>query len=194
MDFLILVLVVGGTFGLCWLLDRGYTKAFRSAPQHASGQAVRLNKHFGGAGVVILVLGICGILSGITQGALIIAAGCVLVLTGLGLVVYYLTFGVYYDGEGFLLNTFGKKSRTYRYSDICGQQLFVAYGKTVIELYLADGRALQLQQTMTGVYTFMDKAFAAWLRQKGMDRADCPFYDPDNSCWFPPVEDKNAHS
>lgn len=188
MDLLILILAVGGTFGLCWLVDKGFTKAFRSAPQHASGCSVRLNKHFGGVGTAVLVLGICGILAGFSQGWLIAAAGGVLVLTGAGLVVYYMTFGIYYDADTFVLTTFGKRSTTYRFADIKGQQLFVAYGKTVVELYMEDGRAVQLQQGMTGMYTFMDKAFAAWLRQKGMEKADCPYYDPDNSCWFPPVE------
>ena len=58
----------------------------------------------------------------------------------------------------------------------------------LIELYLSDGRAVQVQGTMEGAYAFMDHAFSAWLKQTGRTREDCPFYDPQNSCWFPPVE------
>ena len=25
----------------------------------------------------------------------------------------------------------------------------------------------------------------AWLAQTGKKKEDCPYYDPDNSCWFP---------
>ena len=27
-----------------------------------------------------------------------------------------------------------------------------------------------------------------WLEQTGRRQEDCGFYDPANSCWFPPVE------
>ena len=39
-----LILVACGTFFLCWILDKGFTKMFRNKPQHQSGMAVRLNK------------------------------------------------------------------------------------------------------------------------------------------------------
>ena len=189
MDFLILLLLVGGTFGICWLVDKGFTKAFRSAPQHASGKAVRLNKHFGGIGTAVLVLGIFGMIAGLFQGWVLIAAGGVLVVTGIGLITYYMSFGLYYDQDTFLVSTFGKQTQTYRFEQIKAQQLFIAYGKTVIELYLEDGRAVQLQDSMTDVYKFMDHAFAAWLRQKGLEKDACPFHKPDQSCWFPPMEE-----
>ena len=53
---------------------------------------------------------------------------------------------------------------------------------------MTDGRTVQLQSAMDGVYPFMDKAFTMWLRQTGRRQEDCSFYDPQNSCWFPPVE------
>lgn len=189
MEFVPILILAGLTLGLCWLADLGFKKAFRSAPQHRSGLSVRLNKHFGGIGIGVLVLGLCGILAGIGNGWLLIAGGSLLLVTGGALVVYYMSFGIYYDGEGFVLCTFGKRSATYRFEDIRAQQLFITYGKTVIELYLADGKAVQLQGTMTGVEKFMDKAFAGWLVQKGLQKEDCSFYDPDNSCWFPPMEE-----
>ena len=54
-------------------------------------------------------------------------------------------------------------------------------------LYLRDGKTLQLQPGMTGVGCFMKCAFAGWLEQTGRKLEDCDFYDPDNSCWFPPM-------
>jgi hypothetical protein len=52
-----------------------------------------------------------------------------------------------------------------------------------------DGRSVQLQAGMTGVYPFLDKAFAMWCAQKGVDPASCSFHDPQSSCWFPGVEE-----
>ena len=185
--FLVLAVVVG-TFGLCFLVDKGFTKVFRGQAQHRTGLSVRLNKHYGGFGLVLAVLGLAGIFSGLTQGAVLIAGGCLVMVVGIALVVYYMTFGVFYDEDSFVLTTFGRRSQTYYYRDIRTQQLYNNGGTTLIELHLSDGRAVQLQASMIGVYPFLDKAFAGWLRQTGRRQEDCAFYDPDNSCWFPPVE------
>ena len=132
------------------------------------------------------VLGIAAIFSGTLLFTVI---GLAMVLLGLGLIVHYLTFGLFYDQNSFLLTSFKKKEQLYRYADIQSQQLYNNMGHIIIELHLKDGETILLQTNMTGVYDFMDKAFHAWLVQTGKTLEDCPFYDPDNSCWFPPVED-----
>ena len=58
-----------------------------------------------------------------------------------------------------------------------------------LELHLQDGRTVSLQSTMTDVYPFLDAAFAGWCRQNGKRAEDCPFYDPENSRWFPGLEE-----
>ena len=100
-----------------------------------------------------------------------------------------MTFGLFYDNESFLLTTFGKKSKAYRYEQIKCQQLYQTAGQIVIELRMDDERTVQLQSSMPDIYPFLDKAFAAWCRQKGIAQEDCAFHDPANSCWFPPVEE-----
>lgn len=188
MELLVVVLVAAGTFGVCWLIDKGFAKAFRSKPQHKSGLSVRLNKKYGAGGLIIGVLGIAGVFAGLSDSVALIGGGVILILMGLALVVYYMTFGVFYDEESFVLTTFGKKSDTYYYGDIQAQQLYNSYGTIVIELHMCDGRAVQLQSGMEGVYPFLDKAYAAWVRQTGRREEDCTFHDPANSCWFPTVE------
>lgn len=183
-----LFLIIGGTFLLCFLVDKGFTKLFRSAPQHASGKSVRLNKYLGVGGLLLAVLGIAAILTGIGGQWLLLGGGILVLLLGIALMVYYLTFGIYYDEESFLLTTFGKKSEAYRYHQIRNQQIFINGGQVLVELYLADGRAVQLQSSMAGAYAFLDAAFAGWCKQKGIDPESCEFHDPANSCWFPPVE------
>ena len=187
-EMLAVLILAALVFGICFLVDKGFTKLFRNQNQHHSGTAVRLNKRYGSIGILVGVLGVAALFSGLTQGAVLIVGGCVLIVTGIGLTVYYMTFGVFYDEESLLYTTFGKRSVTYRYKDIVGQQLYNNAGNILIELHMADGRAIALPSTMTGVYAFMDTAFAGWLRQPGKRQEDCSFYAPENSCGFPPVE------
>ena len=188
-EIIAVLIIAAAVFGICILVDKGFTKLFRSQSQHHSGKAVRLNKRYGSVGLLLTVFGIAVLFTGLPGNWLMIVCSMILMIVGVGLVVFYMTFGVFYDEESFVLTTFGKKSTTYAYRDIRGQQLYVLQGGgIVIEVYLCDGRSFQLQSTMTGTYDFLDKAFFAWLRQTGRKQADCDFYDPENSCWFPKME------
>lgn len=186
MDILLIVLVAAATFGICFVIDKGFTGLFRNKVQHKTGLTVRLNKHYGGAGVLLAVLGIAAILQGAKDQMLMLVGGIVVLLLGVGFIIYYMSFGVYYDDDSFILSTFGRKSKTYAYRDILGQKLYrVTGGSVLIELYLQDGRSVGLQSTMTGAYPFLDKAFDGWCRQTGKTVEECAFHDTDNSCWFP---------
>lgn len=189
MDFAIVLLIAAVVFGICFVLDKAYTKLFRNKKQHKSGKAVRHSKRFGSLGLIVAVLGLAAILAGVPANWLLIIGGCVVLVVGIGLVVYYMTFGIFYDEESFVLTTFGKKSKTYQYHQILSQQLFSSYNNLVIELSLTDGRTVQLQSTMEGAYSFLDKASMAWLKQNGKTPEECDFYDPENSCWFPTREE-----
>ncbi len=188
MFFLTIALVAAVVFGLCFLADKGFTKLFRSKPQHMSGASVRLNKYYAVGGILLVVLGVAAVFAGLGDTGLLLAGGVMLIVVGIGLIIYYMTFGIYYDADSFVLTTFGKRSTTYQFRDIKGQLLYNNMGHVLIELHMADGRAVQLQSSMTGAYSFLDKAFAAWCRQKSIVQEDCPFHDPENSCWFPSVE------
>ena len=190
MELLGVSIVAALVFGGCFLVDKGFTRLFRSKTQHQSGLSVRLNRKYGAIGVILFVFGLSVFLSNAERSWQIIAAGAFLMAVGVALVVYYMTFGIFYDKDSFLLTSFGKKSTAYRYADIKTQQLYNSYGAILIELHMTDGRTVQLQATMTGVYPFLDKAFSAWCEQKGIRPEDCAFHDPANSCWFPAMEDK----
>ena len=181
-----IVLVAAATFLLCWLLDKGFQKAFRSAPQHMSGKSVRLNKYNGLAGVILTLLGIVSMLFG--GEMLLLVGGGIVLLMGIGFMVYYMGFGVFYDDESFLVMAAGKKNREYRYNQIRPQQLYRNGGHILVELHMTDGTAVQVQSNMVGVYPFLDTAFAGWCQQKNIDPESCEFHDPDNSCWVPTEE------
>lgn len=189
MDFVLILMIGAVTFGVCFLVDKVLKRLFRSKPQHKTGLSVRLSQHYGGAGIILWLLGMLAVFQSAGSGLLLIC-GSFVILLGIGLIVYYLTFGIYYDADSLFLTTFGKKSKAYSYGDVRGQKLYrVTGGNVVIELYFADGRTVSLQSNMKGVYPFLDTAFAGWCRQTGVDPADCPFHDPRNSCWFPSMEE-----
>lgn len=189
MEIILIIIIAAVVFGLCYILDKGFTGVFRGTPQHASGQSVRLNKRFGSIGLVVVLIGLAAVFAGLSDSWVLFGGGIMLGLLGIGLITYYMTFGIYYDDDKFVLTTFGKRSKTYSFGDIASQQLFVSYGNVIIELHMTDGRSVQLQSAMTGVYQFLDHAFVAWLRQTGRKKEDCSFFDPDNSCWFPTTEE-----
>lgn len=186
MGFVVMILVAAATFGVCFLADKGFQKLFRSRAQHHSGKAVRANKRYGLFGIILAVLGIAGIFAGTTM---LLIAGIIVLLTGAALCAYYLSFGIYYDGESFLYSTFGKKSLEYRYNQIRHQQLYVITGgNVVVELHMTDGNAVSIQTQMENAVDLLDTAFAGWCRQRGIDPESCDFHDRENSLWFPSEE------
>ena len=190
MTFFLILLIAAAVFGLCFAVDKAFAKLFRSKAQHRSGMAVRANKRYGLFGVILSVLGVMAICVGISDGSVLLWGGIIVLLMGICLAMYYLSFGVFYDGETFLLSRFGKKDITYRFDQIQGQKLYLVQGgNVIIELHMTDGNTVSLQSTMDGVYPFLDTAFAAWCMQTGRDPQSCDFHDPSRSLWFPTVEE-----
>jgi len=190
MEFIVIAVIAAVVFGVCHLVDRLFTKLFRSKAQHRSGLAVRANKRYGIFGVILSVLGILGLIAGAKGEKVLTVSGIIVLLMGIGLTVHYLSFGIFYDGESFLLCRFGKKDVEHRYQEIVGQRLYVVTGgSTIIELQLSDGSAVSVQSNMDGVYPFMDTAFLGWCQQTGHEIDQCSFYDPSKSWWFPHEEE-----
>lgn len=189
MNIFSILIIAAITFGICYLFDKGYTNTFRNKVQHQTGLAVRVSKRYAAFGLILGVLGIAAILTGLSDSTVLIVGGVVVLVVGIGLITYYMTFGIFYDADSFILTTFGKKSVTYQFRDIQSQQLYLIQGgSTVIELHLGDGRSVSIQSAMEGAYPFLDHAFAAWCRQTGRNPEDCSFHDPANSLWFPSEE------
>lgn len=184
------ILVIVGTFAVCYGVDYLFTKKFRSQSQHRSGLSVRLSKFYAIFGILLTVLGVAALVSGVLDTPVLTAGGVLVLVMGIGLVVYYMTFSIFYDADSFILSTFGKKNAVYSFGDIRGQQLYVVQGgNMIVELHMHDGQAVQIQSAMDGAIRFLDHAYNAWLRQTGRDSSACAFYDPEHYQWFPPVED-----
>ncbi len=186
MEYLWIVILAALTFGLCFLADKGFAAVFRSRSQHKSGLQVRLRKRVALYGLAMALLAaVCLVFC---WGDALFWAGLVLLVMGLGVLCYYLSFGVFYDDEGFFVSGMGKKGRLYAYDQIVAQQLYNSQGSIVVELQLSDGSVVHIQDSMEGAYPFLDFAFDKWRQAKGLEKADCPFHDPEKSCWFPAVE------
>ena len=190
LTFLSTLVVAALVFGLCYMVDKLFAAKFRSKAQHRSGLAVRVNKRYGVFGAGLSALGILSVCVGVTSGTALVIGGMIVLVMGICLAVYYLTHGIFYDGESFLVSSFRKKDRVYRHSQIKEQKLYLVQGgNVIIELYLEDGSTVSLQSSMDGVYLFLDTAFAGWCLQKGLDPQTCDFHDPSKSWWFPHEED-----
>lgn len=184
-----LLILAAATFGVCFLADRLFTKLFRNRRQHRSGNAVRASSRYAAFGIILSVIGFFAAITGGAESVILLCAGIAVVCVGLVLLVYYLSFGVYYDEEGFLVSRLGKRSASYSYSSIAFQQLYTTSGGIIIELSMTDGTALLLQSGMSGVYPFLDFAFFHWCRETGRSAEDCAFHDPAKSHWFPSKEE-----
>ncbi len=184
------LLVAAVVFGICFLADKGFTKTFRDKAQHQSGLSVRPNKKYGAFGLILVVVGLGALFAGLQSDTVLLVGSCFVILLGICLVVYYLSTGLFYDEESFLYTTFGKKSLTYHYRDIQSQQLYNAQGNLMVELYMTDGKSVHVHGNMNGAFDFLDHAFFRWCDQRGITAEDCPFHDPSNSCWFPPVSEE----
>lgn len=190
MEIVVILVLGAAVFGLCFLLDFLFKKLFRSKRQHQTGRSVRLTKRYGSFGALMVTLSAAAIFACYNGGGWVMGAGGgVILVVGVGLIVYYLTFGIYYDDDEFLYSTFGKKSITYEYGDILGQKLYTASGNIIVELHMKDGSTVAVQSTMEGAFPFLDEAFAGWCRQTEQNPEHCDFHDPSNSQWFPTMED-----
>ena len=182
----VIILVAVVTFGICYLFDKSFQKYFRNKKQHRSGLAVRLNKMYSIAGVLLSVLGVIAVVNGAVENNILLYGGLLVLLVGVSLCIYHLSFGIFYDEDSFVYTAFGKKDITYRYRDILTQKLYVITGGSiVVELHMADGKAVSVQSNMNGAYPFLDAAFNGWCRQKGVESESCQFHDPANHLWFP---------
>ena len=133
-----MILVALGTLALCYFVDKGFTKVFRGRVQHRSGLSVRLNKRYASIGLILIAMGTAAVFMGMNDTWILSAGGALLVMIGICLITAYMTFGIFYDEDSFILTTFGKRSNTYRYNQIKAQQLYNAYGNIVIELHMGD--------------------------------------------------------
>ncbi len=190
MNLIATILAAAITLGLCYLTDRYFTRAFRSKQQHHSGMAVRFSKRYGIFSVAMIALGVLSICVGLRDALALLLGGIMVLIMGICLAIYYLSHGIFYDGDTFLVSAFRKQDKVYRYQDIRTQKLYLVQGGSIIiELHMKDGTAVSLQSTMDGVYLFLDAAFAGWCLQQDIDPESCDFHDPANSVWFPQSEE-----
>ena len=189
MEAIVWIVNAAVVFALCRLVDKGFQKLFRNKAEHLSGLAVRVNKRYGVFGIILSAIGIAAMVSGSGSDKVLLWGGLIVLVLGVSFAVYYLSFGIFYGEDSFLVSSLGRKSDSYRYSDIVGQKLdLITGGNVVVELQMSSGKTVSLQSTMDGVYPFLDAAFSGWCRQKGLAEDQCDFHDPSKSWWFPHEE------
>ena len=84
-----ILLIGAATIGLCFLFDKGFTAIFRGKTQHKTGLSVRLSQHYGGAGIILFILGLAALIYGWNRSFIYGIGGILMVLLGAGLVTLY---------------------------------------------------------------------------------------------------------
>ena len=83
MGIVTILIICAVVFGICYLVDKGFTKLFRSQTQHFSGKAVRLSKRYGSIGLLIAVLGLIAVFMGIPEDWVLMVGGALVLLMGI---------------------------------------------------------------------------------------------------------------
>ena len=187
MIYIIYILLIAAIFGLIALLDFLLRKLLPK-PRHAqAGNVVRMPRYSFIFGILLSVFAVFALLivpTG-TQKALWIACWIVLAM-GAFLLFNFFRFGIFFDEEGFTYRTLTRKPRSYRYDQIRAQESFLARSGWNSTLYVGEDE-VSLTAAMQGVDKFLNKAFFAWCRQKGID-PDTVENDPSMLVFFPPLE------
>ena len=188
MIYLLYILLIAVIFGLIALFDF-LLKKLLPKPKHAQkGNVVRMPRYSFIFGLVLTLFSLFALMyvSYAEHKALWLSAWIVLAM-GLFLLFNFFRFGIFYDEEGFTYRTLTKKARSFRYDEIHAQQAFLAKSGWNSTLYVADTE-LSLTAAMQGVDSFLNKAFFAWCRQKGID-PDTVENNPTMLVFFPPLEE-----
>ena len=77
---MIYMLVPVLVFGVCFAVDKGFSKTFRNQIQHRSGLSVRLSKRYALFGLFLTVIGILAVCIGITDTKVLLWGGMIVLL------------------------------------------------------------------------------------------------------------------
>ena len=183
--YLALIAVIVGLIALCDFL----LKKLLPKPKHAQkGNVVRMPRYSSVLGIVITIFAAFALLYVPVSSQTALWIGCWVVLAmGVFLLFNFFRFGIFYDEEGFTYRTLTKKARSYRYEEIRGQQSFFAKSGWNSTLFVSQDE-VPLTAAMQGIDSFLNKAFFAWCRQKGID-PDTVENNPSMLVFFPEPEE-----
>ena len=174
-------------FFLCWCIDTLVKKLFPKKPQQYSGRAVRLPRLSSILGIGLTFLSFVALLFYWEEFSTVVRIACLLTLAlGAGLLVQYLSFAVYYDEDGFVYRSLGKKAKTYAYGDIRGQRSILSRSGVVSSLYVGEDE-LQLTSSMKGLNEFLKFAFRRWCEETGTDPESVENH-PQYLTYFPELQ------
>lgn len=188
MKYVLYFLMVAAIFGLVALVDLVIKKLIRK-PRHAeNGSAVRMPRYSFILGIILSVFAVFALLYIPIKEQTVLWLACWVVLAmGVFLLFNFFQVGIFYDDEGFTYRTLSGKTHSYRYDEIVAQQTIIAKSGWNSTLYMTNGE-VPLTAAMQGVDTFLNKAFFAWCRQKGID-PDTVENDPSMLVFFPPLDE-----
>lgn len=187
MKYLLLALLLGCVFLLCWGVDSLIKKLFPKHPQQESGKSVRLPRYGVIVGIFMTFIAFVAELFYFSQLEWYVHVACVVSFSmGVFLLVQYGAFAIYYDAEGFVYRDLQHRAKSYRYGDILGQKSILTRSGVNSTLYLKGGEII-VYSAMQGLNEFLRYAFHHWCEEKGID-PDSVENNPQYLTYFPECE------
>ena len=183
MQYVAYLLLIAVIFGLVALVDFLLKIIF---PRRTE-KAVRLPRYSFILGLIMTLLAVIVLLfTPIQEETLLLVGGIVAILMGGLLLFNFFRTALFYSEENFEFRSLTGSIGPFRYEDITGQRSFLSRGGIQVILY-ANGKEIQLYQAMQGLDSFLNTAFFAWCKAKGID-PDTVDYDPRTLRYFPEPE------
>lgn len=187
MQYIAPLILCALVFSLCRIVDLLVKKLFPKKPQQLSGKAVRLPRYSSILGIGLTFLSFVALLFYWGEFSTVVRIACLLTLAlGVFLLVQYLSFAVYYDEDGFVYKSLGRRAKPYAYGDIRGQKSILSRSGVVSSLYVGEDE-LQLTSSMKGLNEFLKFAFRRWCEETGTD-PEIVENNPQYLTYFPELQ------
>ena len=164
-----LLILCGGVFLICFLIDRLLKKLFPKTELEKSDRVVRMPRKSAVFGLLLILFSVIAVLLWIPPEETALCVGCgVVFLMGIVLLWYYFSFSIHNNDTSFQLRDLAHKKTVFSYGQITAQQSLVTKSGINITLFIGDDTVM-LTEAMQGVSEFLSTAFFKWCEQTGTD-------------------------
>ena len=190
MRFVWILLIGAVVFLCCFLVDKLLGKLFPKSALEKSKNVVRPPRKSAIFGTLMVFFPIVALLFWMPEGGdTLLLIGCIgAIAMGIFLLITYFSVSIYYGDETFLYKTLRGGKKEYHYSQIKGQRSLMTRGGINTILFVGDDE-INLYSAMQNLNAFLNKAFFAWCRVKGID-PDTVENNPRMFTWFPDPDGK----
>lgn len=185
MKIILLLILCGLVFLVCFLVDRLLQKLFPKSDLEKSKNVVRPARRSAIIGILLLLAAVLAAVFVLPREMdMIVLLGCITAaIFGIILLVGYFSVSIHFDEEQFQYQDRKSGKKVYRYEQIRGQRSLMTRGGIHTTLFVG-GDTIPLYSSMQNLAPFLEKAFFKWCRVKQID-PDTVENNPRMFTWFP---------